>query len=1016
MVIQHFLDNTKGGFWNLYGSELMEQTTHRNRNPKVNPKPKAPPPTKPKPPKLSTINLNKVDNDPNSSSIPSKRIITTPIRGTNVHRLSSVFEDSKDGLNVKSRTLPRSPKQTIPADSIEIDESSLVFGDIKARFQQVQDRTIPNPTKKPSALTTNRTISKSLERGLQPTTTINSRSLNHTSISQQSDYISIIDDDFVNFSREWIDVAEDNYLPEIETKPAKLSPTKSLSISRLSNNKSYNDVPSSTKKQFHSVSLEDFKAKRESIASLLAVSAPTIQLNPDTETYYETSKALPPTPPSKTPTDLVHPSTTLASEFYKRPKSAISLPSPSSEAILKEEIHANNIKRRKKLWNVTKELVETEKNFFQDMVLLEEVYSIPAQEIPIFNPYDCKAIFSNLPEVIDFSAEFSELLERAAGMEDSDDNVDKHLENENYNSLIGAAFLQMMKKQDGCESRMESVYGEYCKRHETAVQKLQEFDKDENKCKDLCEGRTRSWDIASLLIKPVQRVLKYPLLLQQIFSLTSELHPDYDDLKFAFEEIQKVAERINEIKRRKDIVEKIVGSKKKTDADIKHATGISKATEDELYNFYVIKFRNLEQQGMQLIKDVKDWVRDVKVFFEDQQRIAAAFEDIYLLRSQSYKVTYKEEIRKVVEYAKAIKELAATNGKEMEAVIRKNIMPQIERFLELFKAPAAVMRKRERKILDYDRAMSIKSKGGTLDKHLQQSADAFKSISDQLHEELPGFFKLMTQYFDIIVQELIKIQSKLYERMGMDFRQFYYKFVDSQALDHVSRDRELVLREMDVVTEYEEYYERIKMEAKLERLCILNNPEGFVISGPDFNEFGRGKRSSWSDSSGSSRKADDSKLFLVSKDHNRKGGLWEDDLEHSNSSYQDYLGIKSDQNPFIDDFNVNNYKSENKYTHGKDLTDSTLVGCNRSLNNSILEDDEITLTENEENKEETDKAIFFCTAITSKRPKRKNLLTFERDSLLKIIHLDEGGEWWFAVNEETQGRGWVDPKNVRRID
>jgi hypothetical protein len=34
--------------------------------------------------------------------------------------------------------------------------------------------------------------------------------------------------------------------------------------------------------------------------------------------------------------------------------------------------------------------------------------------------------------------------------------------------------------------------------------------------------------------------------------------------------------------------------------------------------------------------------------------------------------------------------------------------------LELFKAPAAVMKKRERKILDYDRAMSIKAKGGTV--------------------------------------------------------------------------------------------------------------------------------------------------------------------------------------------------------------------------------------------------------------------------------------------------------------
>ncbi len=39
---------------------------------------------------------------------------------------------------------------------------------------------------------------------------------------------------------------------------------------------------------------------------------------------------------------------------------------------------------------------------------------------------------------------------------------------------------KQMRRVEGNESRMEAVYGEYCKRHEAAVQKLQEFDKDEN--------------------------------------------------------------------------------------------------------------------------------------------------------------------------------------------------------------------------------------------------------------------------------------------------------------------------------------------------------------------------------------------------------------------------------------------------------------------------------------------------------------------------------------------------------
>jgi hypothetical protein len=46
----------------------------------------------------------------------------------------------------------------------------------------------------------------------------------------------------------------------------------------------------------------------------------------------------------------------------------------------------------------------------------------------------------------------------------------------------------------------------------------------------------------------VQRVLKYPLLLREILSLTSPTHDDHDDLSAAVKEIQEVADNINEIK------------------------------------------------------------------------------------------------------------------------------------------------------------------------------------------------------------------------------------------------------------------------------------------------------------------------------------------------------------------------------------------------------------------------------------------------------------------------------------
>lgn len=56
--------------------------------------------------------------------------------------------------------------------------------------------------------------------------------------------------------------------------------------------------------------------------------------------------------------------------------------------------------------------------------------------------------------------------------------------------------------------------------------------------------------------------------MQAILASTDEDYPDYKHLKQADDKIAQVADRINEIKKRKDIVERYVGSRKRTDADV----------------------------------------------------------------------------------------------------------------------------------------------------------------------------------------------------------------------------------------------------------------------------------------------------------------------------------------------------------------------------------------------------------------------------------------------------------------
>ncbi|XP_068954789.1 rho guanine nucleotide exchange factor 38-like [Petaurus breviceps papuanus] len=69
--------------------------------------------------------------------------------------------------------------------------------------------------------------------------------------------------------------------------------------------------------------------------------------------------------------------------------------------------------------------------------------------------------------------------------------------------------------------------------------------------------------MGSLIIKPVQRVMKYPLLLCELRNSTPPSHPDYRELEDALAAVKDINVNINELKRRKDLVLKY----KKNDED-----------------------------------------------------------------------------------------------------------------------------------------------------------------------------------------------------------------------------------------------------------------------------------------------------------------------------------------------------------------------------------------------------------------------------------------------------------------
>uniref|UniRef100_A0A8C6T724 Rho guanine nucleotide exchange factor (GEF) 38 n=1 Tax=Neogobius melanostomus TaxID=47308 RepID=A0A8C6T724_9GOBI len=193
------------------------------------------------------------------------------------------------------------------------------------------------------------------------------------------------------------------------------------------------------------------------------------------------------------------------------------LSTPTSPALDLEELRLRKMKRRSK---VIQELVQTEKDYLTELELC-------IREMVV----DVDRLFTNMETVCEVSAALLHRLQEA--MTDPDP-----------------------------EGALEDVYKIYCYHHDDANTALKAYDKEEEvkrhltACVLALKGKPNLLDVGSLLIKPVQRIMKYPLLLGELWQTTPENHPDHQPVQQAFTAAKIINININEFRRRKDIVMK----------------------------------------------------------------------------------------------------------------------------------------------------------------------------------------------------------------------------------------------------------------------------------------------------------------------------------------------------------------------------------------------------------------------------------------------------------------------------
>ncbi|XP_034556948.1 T-lymphoma invasion and metastasis-inducing protein 1-like [Notolabrus celidotus] len=218
--------------------------------------------------------------------------------------------------------------------------------------------------------------------------------------------------------------------------------------------------------------------------------------------------------------------------------------SPSPDSPFPPPATQRQLSDADKLRKVICELVETERTYVKDLNCLIGRYLTPLQKETFLTQDELDVLFGNLPEMVEFQVEFLKTLEDGTRLVPDLEKLERVDQFKKVLFSLGGSFLYYADRF--------KIYSAFCASH-TKVPKVLVKAKTDADFKAFLDERNpkqqHSSTLESYLIKPIQRVLKYPLLLRELHSLTDPDSEEHYHLDVAMKAMNKVASHINEMQK-----------------------------------------------------------------------------------------------------------------------------------------------------------------------------------------------------------------------------------------------------------------------------------------------------------------------------------------------------------------------------------------------------------------------------------------------------------------------------------
>jgi hypothetical protein len=450
-----------------------------------------------------------------------------------------------------------------------------------------------------------------------------------------------------------------------------------------------------------------------------------------------------------------------------------------------EDVEAST-KRLQRRYRVLEEIAHTEHMFSSDMMVVSEIWLGTASEA-FPDARDREKVFSNVAEISKFSytlwqdlkgniAPIVNQIEPPKPGEENPDEPYNEFENctldNDWDVAVGFVFKAYLPK-------IERLYTKYISNHDNAnkiiAARVNEKDQAylgwQHACYNHSKDITDAWDLDSLLVKPVQRLLKYPLLLDSLIAVTAPTHHDYDDLVYARKEIMEISNRINDSKKRAeaireatkegkrekkkgfrgiDIVKAFTG---KTDK-VKQQAGLADQWTDKEYDKQSQKFGGHFFQIQIILSDVDNYRDELTQCFLHLNILALSM--VTLLESAPSSSPEIESAWR--RNAMALLELRNVLLEDHKKAVRVRVWQPLHDLWSMYVKPETLMSKRKKLLPQYTRYHQALERKEKIDPRLEEAAQSFLAVNNALKEELPKMYDLTKKAVNAILKSFVRYQ------------------------------------------------------------------------------------------------------------------------------------------------------------------------------------------------------------------------------------------------------------------